>query len=392
MHQLIEMFLDPTRDELAITVKEMVKVWADSLHRNTDAQKTYPVLLSGGIISYILQELDLLPKVGRLVWLQNCPLPFEFLTSYSVFYTSFPLTLLSHVPLISPVLPVFKDPEHIYRVHDFCQPSRQIQTALKGPLLGREFSLDLPSALQLSVLDAVAARQEELLKKQQKEVSHTYIYTHIHTYTWTHIHIHTYAHVKLFHYYFPFVLRSSLVHNLFMLMWIYTAMLICNHFVLLYVYLYICVCVCVICVLPLRHNWLKKRRKKKRDKSNCNFELRVQQSRRNEQRKRLSSVKHWLTALPRRLKGMQNWNETLSERKRRQREKGIDLKENESSLNEKRRKQQRRWYGHSFMFASIRVICSHSLLTLTPIIRCSLYVTLTHSLIEPKPFPTCIHI
>lgn len=61
------MFLDPTRDELAITVKEMVKVWADSLHRNTDAQKTYPVLLSGGIISYILQELDLLPKVGRLV-------------------------------------------------------------------------------------------------------------------------------------------------------------------------------------------------------------------------------------------------------------------------------------------------------------------------------------
>lgn len=78
---------------------------------------------------------------------------------------------------------MFKDPEHIYRVHDFCQPSRQIQTALKGPLLGREFSLDLPSALQLSVLDAVAARQEELLKKQQKEVSHTYIYTHIHTYT-----------------------------------------------------------------------------------------------------------------------------------------------------------------------------------------------------------------
>ncbi len=122
MHQIIEMFLDPRRDDTVIGVQDLIRMWIASLHRNTDARKVHAQLLSGAIISHLYQDIGVLPT-GE---------------------------------------------EYLFHVRDYFQNSRKAQASLKGALLGREHILNLPSDAALAVLDAATARQREVAAAQKK--------------------------------------------------------------------------------------------------------------------------------------------------------------------------------------------------------------------------------
>jgi len=116
MYQLIEMFLDPHTSEATIPLTEAIRVWVNSLHRSAEFLKRFAFLLSGGVVSYLLQSIGILAE-GE---------------------------------------------ENLFTPNQFFQGSKVLAGALRGPMLGRESTIPLPDAHQDNVLDWGALRQQEL--------------------------------------------------------------------------------------------------------------------------------------------------------------------------------------------------------------------------------------